>query len=73
MGGVGLPPELMKKAGAYILICKDLGPKALILCKQLGIDVYVCEAKMVKEAFKMWANREIKKADMTNVCDEHKE
>ncbi|MDD5222074.1 MAG: NifB/NifX family molybdenum-iron cluster-binding protein, partial [Patescibacteria group bacterium] len=38
MDGVGLPPELMKKHGANILLCKDLGPRALNLCQELGID-----------------------------------
>jgi len=49
MGGSGLPPELMKKHGANVLLCKGLGPRALNLCKQLEIDVYVCQAKTVKE------------------------
>jgi predicted Fe-Mo cluster-binding NifX family protein len=37
MGGRGLPPELMKKHGANILLCKGLGPRALNLCKEFGI------------------------------------
>jgi len=72
MGGKGLPPELMKKHGADILLCKDLGPKALTLCGQLRIDVYVSEAETVREIFKMWKNNEIKKAGSEDVCGEHK-
>src|SRR4030043_1132117 len=53
-GGIGLPPELMKKHGADILLCKDLGPRALDLCNQLGIDVYVNQAETVKEFFEKW-------------------
>ena len=72
MGGKGLPPELMKKHGADILLCKDLGPRALALCSQLRIDVYVSEAETVREIFKMWKNNKIKKAGAEDICGEHK-
>jgi predicted Fe-Mo cluster-binding NifX family protein len=35
MGGVGLPPELMKKHNANILLCRGLGPRALNLCREI--------------------------------------
>ena len=72
MGGMGLPPELMKKHGADILLCKDLGPRALILCKELGIEIYVRQAETVKEIFEMWKNDKIKKAGAEDVCEQHK-
>lgn len=72
MGGLGLPPELMKKHGAKVLLCKGLGPRALNLCKNLGIAVYVCQAKTVKEIFELWRNKKIKKADSEDVCEEHR-
>jgi len=72
MGGEGLPPELMKKHGADILLCKDIGPRALDLCAQLGIDVYVNQAETVKDIFEMWRNNKIKKASSEDVCQQHK-
>jgi len=72
MGGKGLPPELMKKHGADILLCKELGPRALNLCEQLGIDVYVGQAETVREIFEMWKNNKIKRADVGDVCEQHK-
>ena len=72
MGGTGLPPELMKKHGADILLCKELGPRALNLCEQLGIDVYVGRAETVREIFEMWKNNKIKKANAGDVCEQHK-
>src|SRR4030043_1463062 len=54
MGGIGLPPELMKKHGADILLCKDLGPRALDLCQELGIEVYTCRAETVQDCFGLW-------------------
>ena len=72
MGGVGLPPELMKKNGANVLLCKELGPRALNLCQQLGINVYVCHSKTVSKIFEMWKNKRIKKAGLEDICGEHK-
>lgn len=72
MDGEGLPPELMKKHGANILLCKDLGPRALVLCGRLGIDVYVDQAKTVKGIFESWKNNKAKKAGTEDVCEQHK-
>jgi len=72
MGGIGLPPELMKKHGADILLCKGIGPRALNLCKELGMEVYVCQTETVREIFKRWKNNKIKKAGIENVCEQHK-
>ena len=71
-GGTGLPPELMKKCGANVLLCKGLGPRALNLCKRFGIDVYVFQAETVKEIFELWKNNRIKKADLEDVCERHR-
>ena len=71
-GGKGLPPELIKKHGADVLLCKDIGPKALILSKELGIEVYIGQAETVKEMFEMWKNDKIKKAGTEDICEEHK-
>jgi len=71
-GGRGLPPELIKKHGADVLLCKDIGPKALILSKELGIEVYIGQAETVKEMFEMWKNDKIKKAGTEDICEEHK-
>ena len=71
-GGKGLPPELIKKHGADVLLCQDLGPRALNLCQELGIEVYVYQMGTVKEIFKMWKNGKTKKAGTEDVCEEHK-
>jgi len=71
-GGQGLPPELMKDHGANVLLCRELGPRALNLCKELGIEVYVCQAETVREIFEMWKNNKIKKAGAKDVYEQHK-
>lgn len=69
MGGKGLPPELMKEHGADILLCRGLGPRALSLCKDICIDVYVSDAETVREIFELWKNKKIKRADIDDACE----
>jgi len=71
MSGQGLPPELMKAHGANVLLCKDLGPKALNLCKKLGIEIYTGQAKKVKGLFEMWKSKKIHKAGAGDTCKYH--
>ncbi len=71
MGGTGLPPELMKKHGATVLLCRGLGPRAIELCRDLEIDVYVCHADTVKELFDIWKSGKVKKAGSDNACEAH--
>jgi len=61
MGGIGLPPMIMKKNKADVLLCRGIGSKAVSLCKQFGIEVYVGEAETVKEIFGLWKRKRIKK------------
>jgi len=67
-GGTELPPEIIKKHGANVVLCKGIGPKALNLCKQLGIEVFIGQAETVKEIFELWKKNKIKKADFGDVC-----
>lgn len=71
-GGKELPPEFMKRHGADILLCRELGPRALDLCKKLGIEVYVYQAKTVEEIFDLWKNKKLKKASFEDICEAHK-
>ena len=72
MGGMGLPPELMKKHGADILLCKGLGLRAVNLCQELGISVYVHQAETVKEIFELWQSNKLKEAGREDACEQHK-
>lgn len=72
MGGQGLPPELMKKHGANVLLCHDLGPRALSLCEEYGIDVFTSQAGTVKDIFAMWQSNKLKKAGTGDACEHHK-
>ncbi|MEA3378226.1 MAG: NifB/NifX family molybdenum-iron cluster-binding protein [Nanoarchaeota archaeon] len=72
MGGVGLPPEVMKRHGANVLLCKNLGPNAIMLCNQLGIEVYTNNSETVRDIFNLWKNKHIKKAEIGDGCKDHK-
>jgi len=72
MGGSELPPELMKKHGADALLCRDIGPRAINLCKELGIGVYIYQAETVKDIFELWRNNKLKKAGVEDACEQHK-
>ncbi|MCK9187359.1 MAG: NifB/NifX family molybdenum-iron cluster-binding protein [Candidatus Colwellbacteria bacterium] len=67
-GESGLPPELMRDHGANILLCKGIGSRAIGLCKEFGIDVYVCPSVSVKDIFEKWKKGELKKASMEDSC-----
>ncbi len=71
-GGKGLPPEFLKKQNVSVLLCKDLGPRALELCKRLGIKVFVSNAVTVEKIFEAMKNGGAKKAGLEDVCEEHK-
>ena len=68
-GGQGLPPELMKKHGANVLLCKGLGSRALNLCKELRIDVYIYQSQTVKDIFELWKNNKLKPAGREDACE----
>jgi len=71
-GGTLLPPEIIKGSGADVLLCKGIGHKAVEMFKGMGIDVYICEAEIVTEIFKLWKNKQVKKASRDNTCEGHK-
>jgi predicted Fe-Mo cluster-binding NifX family protein len=75
-GGSGLPPELLKEKGVSILLCLNLGPKALRFFQDFNIQVYVDLASTVGEItvgniFDKWKNNLILQASNENVCKEH--
>jgi predicted Fe-Mo cluster-binding NifX family protein len=69
-GGVGNTPDLVAGAGADILLCSGLGPRAINAFEQLGIEVYVGASGTVKEtisAFQAGLLHEVSDADACNM------
>lgn len=68
MGGSGLPPEIIRKAGTDIMIVSDLGQRALELFSQFGIEVY-CQAEgQIKDVLKAFTEKKLTKANPDIIC-----
>jgi predicted Fe-Mo cluster-binding NifX family protein len=71
-GGSGNTPEQVVAAGAEILLCSGLGPRAITAFEQLGIEVYVGARGTVKDAIKAFQAGELTEAREGNACKEHR-
>ncbi len=72
MGGVGLPPEFISKTGTHVMLCGGLGPKAVTMFEQFGIDVFVGASGTVRDAIEAWQQGQLMEATDENACREHR-
>jgi len=72
MGGSGLPPELIASKGAHIMLVGGLGPNAVQMFEQYGIDVFVGATGTVKGVIKDWQDGSLEEATDENICREHR-
>lgn len=72
MGGFGKPPEKLAEAGAEVMLCSALGPRAIRVFEQLGIEVYVGATGTVSQAIEMWRSGKLQMATDENACKMHK-
>ncbi len=70
-GGVGMPPELLAKAGVKVMLCAGLGPKAVDMLSSLGIQVFVGAKGTVGETMEAYQAGKLTRADHDNACQEH--
>jgi predicted Fe-Mo cluster-binding NifX family protein len=71
-GGAGNTPDLVAAAGAEVMLCSGLGPRAINMFEQLGIEVYVGARGTVQDAIKAFQAGELAEASDANACKEHK-
>ncbi|MHC1630789.1 MAG: NifB/NifX family molybdenum-iron cluster-binding protein [Methanotrichaceae archaeon] len=71
-GGIGLPPEIIAENGAHIMLAGGLGPRAVQMFEQYGVDVFVGATGTVKNAVDDWKNGYLEEATDENVCNEHR-
>lgn len=71
-GGTGLPPELISKTGTHVMLCGGLGPKAVTMFEQFGIDVFVGAEGTVRDAIEAWKQGMLMEATDENACREHR-
>ncbi|HIE31677.1 MAG TPA: dinitrogenase iron-molybdenum cofactor biosynthesis protein [Methanosarcinales archaeon] len=72
MGGTGLPPEFISKTGTHIMLCGGLGPRAIMMFEQFGIDVFVGAEGKVSDVVEAWKQGMLVEATDENACREHR-
>jgi predicted Fe-Mo cluster-binding NifX family protein len=72
MGGSGLPPEHMAAAGVQAMLCSGLGPRAIKMFEQYGIEVYVGASGTVRDAVGAWKNGLLREATDKDACEMHR-
>ncbi|AEA46538.1 NifB/NifX family molybdenum-iron cluster-binding protein [Archaeoglobus veneficus] len=71
-GGVGKPPEIIARAKADVVVCGNLGPKAIIMLEQLGIKVYSGASGRVKDVVEQFLSGSFAETSVESACREHK-
>jgi len=70
-GGVGLPPELLAKAGVQVLVCRGLGGRAIAMFEELGVRVYVGADGTVRDAVRHYNEGRLREATDADACAHH--
>lgn len=70
-GGSMLPPELLAEYGIDVMLCGGLGPKAVQMFENFGIEVFVGAQGKVSDAIAAWEAGELARAADNNVCHSH--
>ncbi len=69
-GGRGNPPELLDEQDIDVLVCSNLGRKAVSLFEDMGIDVYSGARGTVEEAIQAWKDGKLEETSVSDACDE---
>lgn len=69
-GGSMTPGEFIAGSGASELLCGNLGPKAIQMLQNVGINVYVGASGTVAEAVQARAEGKLKQANMESACSD---
>ncbi|MGQ9718519.1 MAG: NifB/NifX family molybdenum-iron cluster-binding protein [Nitrososphaerales archaeon] len=72
MGGSGYPPQILADAGVDVMLCSGLGPRAIQMFEQFGIEVYVGAYGTVREAIQAWQAGRLQVATDENACRTHR-
>lgn len=71
MGGEKKPPRLLADEDVDVLLCGNLGRKAVSFFDDLGIEVYIGADKDVEDAIEKWSNGDLDRASRDDVCEGH--
>ncbi|KXB01132.1 dinitrogenase iron-molybdenum cofactor biosynthesis protein [candidate division MSBL1 archaeon SCGC-AAA261D19] len=70
--GSGKPPEQLAKAGARVMLCSNLGPRAITMFEQNGVEVFVGAKNTVRETIDLWKAGKLQEATNKNACKRHR-
>jgi predicted Fe-Mo cluster-binding NifX family protein len=68
-GGSKTPAEIISNSGVDVLLCGNLGPKAVSMLQNSGMEVYSGASGKVENAFKAWQTGMLQLAD-ENSCND---
>lgn len=71
-GGSGKPPTIMEENDVEVMLCSNLGPRAINMFEQLGIEVYIGAQGTVEETLERWENDQLEEATRKEACEEHR-
>lgn len=71
-GGSGKPPTLMRENDVEAMLCSNLGPRAINMFEELGIEVFIGAEGTVEETLKKWENNQLEEATDEEACEEHR-
>ena len=67
-GGVGKPPELLRKYGVDIVICSGMGARAIAMFRSFGIKVYMGARGTVRDAIEQFFQGKLVEAEEGMGC-----
>lgn len=68
MGGSGKPPDLLADANVDVVLCANLGRRAVAMFNDLGIEVCSGAGETVGEAISAWEADELESATEDGAC-----
>ncbi|ADZ09488.1 Dinitrogenase iron-molybdenum cofactor biosynthesis protein [Methanobacterium lacus] len=69
-GGKKTPAEIIIEINPDVVLCANLGLKAVEMLKEHGIKIYVEASGTVENSLKAYLNNELKLADENTACSE---
>ncbi|MFT4889323.1 MAG: putative Fe-Mo cluster-binding NifX family protein [Halobacteriales archaeon] len=67
-GGGRSPPEIIAETGADVVLCGNLGRKAVSRFEDLGIDAFCDASGTVRDAIEAWEADALASASAANAC-----
>ncbi len=74
-GGVKQTPELLAEAGVEVMLCSGLGPRAISMFEQFGIEVYVginLPGATVSDALRAFQAGSLHEVSDKDACEMHR-